>query len=136
MINIEVIQLQNVFESLNLEMENGCMRNLIIRKERESETNYSSSYHETLSTIPALVSSFQGKFIYLSIELMVVQVSNYKTSIKEYYSRSSYTHLLNIQIFSLSSICFISFLDHDVFLFNVLWTISFCNRNHMHNSIF
>lgn len=62
------------------------MRNLIIRKERESETNYSSSYHETLSTISALVSSFRGKFIYLNIELIVVQVSNYKTSIKEHYS--------------------------------------------------
>lgn len=68
MLNIEGIQLQNIFESVNLEMENGYMGKLIIRKEMESETNYSSSCHKTLTAIPALVSPFQGKFICLSIE--------------------------------------------------------------------
>lgn len=86
MLNIEGIQLQNIFESLNLKAENGYMRKVIIRKEREHETNYSSC-HETLPTIPALVSPFQGKFIYLIMELMVVQVCNYKTSIEEQDSR-------------------------------------------------
>lgn len=54
---------------------------------KESETNDSLSYHGTLPTIPALVSPYRVKFIYLSTELMVVQVSNYKTLIKEHYSR-------------------------------------------------